>query len=98
MREIRQRMPPKAAHEADHGGPAQGQRQGRGHLRRRVRLKKNMVVQHKVNAKGGAVFGAALLRPRLRARLIKVVQEKVKAKGGAIFGAAIHRDRPRCRR
>ena len=57
-----------------------------------------MVVQHKVNAKGGAVFGAALLRPRLRARLIMVVQEKVKAKGGTIFGAAIHRGRPRCRR
>ena len=57
-----------------------------------------MVVQHKVNAKGGAVFGAALLRPRLRARLIKVVQEKVKAKGGTIFGAAIHRGRQRCRR
>ena len=35
-----------------------------------------MVVQHKANAKGGAVFGAALLRPRLRARLIKVFQEK----------------------
>ena len=43
-----------------------------------------MVVQHKVKAKGGAVFGAALLR----ARLIMVVQGKVKAKGGAIFGAA----------
>ena len=57
-----------------------------------------MVVQQKVNAKGGAVFGAALLRPRLRARPIKVVKEKVKAKGGAIFGAAIPRGRPRCRR
>ena len=57
-----------------------------------------MVVQHKVNAKGEAVFGAALLRPRLRARLIKVVQEKVKANGGGISGAAIHRGRPRCRR
>ena len=57
-----------------------------------------MVVQHKVNAKGGAVFGAALLLPRLRARLIKVVQHKVNTKGGTIFGAAIHRGRPRCRR
>ena len=59
-----------------------------------------MVVQHKVIAKGEAVFGAALLRPRraLRRRdtsrpaalqaVIMVVLDKAKAKGGAIFGAA----------
>ena len=75
-------------------GCARGLSRGCGHallgslLRQRLHTRLIVVVQHKVNATGGAVFGAALLRPRLRARLIMVVQGKVMAKGGAIFSAA----------
>ena len=47
-----------------------------------------MVVQHKVNAKGGDIFGAALLRPRAGASLAP----------RTIKGAAIHRGLPRCTR
>ena len=51
-----------------------------------------MVVQHKVNAKGGAVFGAALLRPRLRARLIMVCPGKGEGQGRGL-GAAYDKNK-----